>query len=53
MGEDNKKHAPACSGCLKFQQFGKKCRVFWEGKKECTLKVLDMDEWNRENQILR
>ena len=26
-----------CRGCLKWERFGRKCWVFWEGKKVCTM----------------
>ena len=25
-----------CKGCLKYDQFGKECWVFWENKRDCT-----------------
>ena len=28
-----------CEECLKWEQFGNKCWVYWEEKKHCTQKV--------------
>jgi hypothetical protein len=25
-----------CDGCIKYQEFGKECWVYWEAKKSCT-----------------
>jgi len=41
-----------CEECIKWQKFGKQCRVYWEGKKFCTLKVRTHEEWNEEKRIL-
>jgi len=30
-----------CEGCLKWDQHGKSCWVYWESKKECTQKATD------------
>jgi len=34
MAEEKK--LGCCDGCLNFEQFGKKCWVYWENKKECS-----------------
>ena len=33
-----------CEDCLKWEQFGKECWVYWEKKKECTQKVESLDQ---------
>jgi len=34
MGEE--KIPGCCKGCIKFDQFGKECWVYWNDKKECS-----------------
>ncbi|MBN2422438.1 hypothetical protein JXB41_04380 [Candidatus Woesearchaeota archaeon] len=41
-----------CKGCFKWEKLGRKCSVFWEGKKWCTLKVTSMWEWQEQNLML-
>ena len=43
----------ACNGCLKFDEFGKSCWVFWERKKECSMKVATNDAWQKEKRVLQ
>ncbi|MBI4453564.1 hypothetical protein HY636_02875 [Candidatus Woesearchaeota archaeon] len=45
--------APCCEKCLKWSQFQEKCWVFWHGKKECSQKVENQDEWDYEKLLLR
>ena len=33
-----------CDGCIKWEQFGKDCWVYWERKKECAQKVTDASQ---------
>ncbi|MFH1915854.1 MAG: hypothetical protein ABIJ21_01185 [Nanoarchaeota archaeon] len=42
-----------CQSCLKWDRFGDGCRVFWEDKKICTMRVTTPEEWDFETQILR
>lgn len=42
-----------CEGCLKWKQFQDGCRVYWEGKKECTMRVLSQEEWDDEVRVLK
>ncbi|MBU1975082.1 MAG: hypothetical protein KKG59_01620 [Nanoarchaeota archaeon] len=42
-----------CEDCLKWHEFGNGCRVFWEGKTFCTMKVISKDEWDEEARVLR
>jgi len=37
-----------CKDCLIWKQFGRKCHYFWEGKKECTMKVYTPEEFEEE-----
>ncbi|MFH2027771.1 MAG: hypothetical protein ABIJ08_01405 [Nanoarchaeota archaeon] len=37
-----------CEDCIKWEQFGKNCWVYWELKKNCTQKMTDSSQ----NQIL-
>jgi hypothetical protein len=42
MAEESfkKEDAPeCCRDCLKWEQFGKNCWIYWERKKHCTQKV--------------
>jgi len=42
--EKEKVEAPTCcEECLKWQQFGKNCWVYWERKSHCTQKVTEND----------
>lgn len=49
------KEAPndICKNCLKWAQFGEDCRVFWVGKKFCTMRVGTMEEWEGEQHLLK
>jgi hypothetical protein len=42
-----------CTDCMKWQRFGEDCRVFWAGKKMCTMKVTTPEEWDSETFLLR
>lgn len=42
-----------CANCLKWGQFGERCWVFWEGKKECSQRVESQDEWDYEKLVIR
>ncbi len=42
--------APICVGCLRYDKFGDKCWVFWEGKKFCTMKATNVEEWRNMEQ---
>ncbi|MFH1642671.1 MAG: hypothetical protein ABIC04_07295 [Nanoarchaeota archaeon] len=33
-----------CEECIKWEEFGKGCWVFWESKRECTQKITDSSE---------
>lgn len=33
-----------CKGCLRWEKFKEKCWVYWEGKKECSLKAKTVEE---------
>jgi hypothetical protein len=41
-----------CNTCLKWAQFGQNCRVYWEGKKFCTMRVTTIEDWDNEHQLL-
>ncbi len=41
-----------CKYCMKFDQFGDKCHIFWEKKKFCTMKVTNATQWNDERSLL-
>tara|TARA_B100000315_G_C14498603_1_gene551240 strand:- start:354 stop:485 length:132 start_codon:yes stop_codon:yes gene_type:complete len=30
--------SPCCTGCWKWNKFGKECNVYWDFKKICTLR---------------
>jgi len=45
-----KPSAPVCAGCLRWEKFGDKCWVFWEGKKFCTMKVNTVEDWKNMEQ---
>ncbi|MBN1385846.1 hypothetical protein JW968_02590 [Candidatus Woesearchaeota archaeon] len=40
-----------CQGCLKYEQFGPKCWVYWEKKKICTHRVVNVDELSMEKMM--
>jgi len=40
-----------CSDCLKWESYGDKCWVHWKGKKECTQKARNSDEWQDEQKF--
>jgi len=42
--EKVEKAPPCCEGCVKWKLFGKKCFVYWDGKKYCTQKVAALSE---------
>ncbi|MBS3109845.1 hypothetical protein J4227_04935 [Candidatus Woesearchaeota archaeon] len=42
--------APVCVGCLRWDKFGDSCWVYWEGKKFCTMKVHNIEEWKNMEQ---
>lgn len=42
-----------CKECMKWQKFGDKCWAHWDGKKECSQKVKDIDEWEYEKMLFR
>ncbi len=48
MAEETKKEdktmAPACAGCLRWEQFGRNCFYYWDLKKECSMKALGPDQ---------
>ena len=35
--KQDKNMAPCCSGCLRWEQFGRKCHYYWDLKKECSM----------------
>ncbi|HLC50196.1 MAG TPA: hypothetical protein VJI97_02105 [Candidatus Nanoarchaeia archaeon] len=36
--EEKPKNVPSCCvGCIRWQQHGKNCWYYWEGKKHCTV----------------
>jgi len=37
MAKKKKKIPECCKGCAKWEAFGDKCWVYWEGKKECSM----------------
>ncbi len=41
-----------CKYCMKYDQFGTKCFVYWDLKKLCTMKVTNAQEWNEEKLML-
>ncbi|MBS3176810.1 hypothetical protein J4457_06270 [Candidatus Woesearchaeota archaeon] len=43
---------PICHDCLKWQQFGDKCFVYWQGKKFCSMKVCTQEEWGEEKKVV-
>ena len=51
-GPYGKPNAPVCENCLRWQQFGSGCYVYWAGKKSCSMKVRNMDEWSQMDQII-
>jgi hypothetical protein len=42
--------APVCAGCLRWEKFGEECWVYWEGKKFCTMKVTNVEDWRNMEQ---
>jgi len=42
--------APVCIGCLRWDKFGEGCWVYWEHKKVCTMKVLNVEDWKNMEQ---
>jgi hypothetical protein len=42
-----------CADCMKWDRFGEGCRVFWEGKKVCTMKVMTPEDWDMEMMLLK
>lgn len=42
-----------CKDCLKFERFNKSCWVYWDGKKFCTQKVKDMNDWIEKESIAK
>ena len=44
-------HNEICKDCLKWQAYGEQCWVHWKGKKECTLKARNSDEWREETRF--
>jgi len=42
-----------CRECLKYQQFGKACWVYWDKKKDCSMRVTDHIEWQQQNLMLK
>jgi len=52
--EDNKTNIPeCCKECMKWDQFGEKCWVFWHGKSQCSQMVNSQDEWDYEKLVLK
>jgi len=55
--EDVKTNSPSlnqcCADCMKWEQFGKECWSHWHGKKECSQKVENQDEWDYEKLVLK
>jgi len=33
-----------CEDCIKWEQFGKDCWIYWEKKKSCTQKVTNVSD---------
>lgn len=33
---DSADKAPCCEGCIKWEEFGRKCWVYWDKKKVCS-----------------
>ena len=42
----------ACQNCLKFDTFGRDCWVFWERKKECSMRVESKVDWEDQKKII-
>jgi len=50
--EEEREKAPiACEGCIKWERFGKNCYVFWENKKICTRKAVNVEELMNEPSL--
>lgn len=41
-GDQNK--APACNGCVRWEQFQKNCHYYWDLKKECSMYAANPEE---------
>tara|TARA_Y100000310_G_scaffold345838_1_gene470949 strand:+ start:2809 stop:2988 length:180 start_codon:yes stop_codon:yes gene_type:complete len=44
--------AHCCKHCIKFDEYGEECNIFWEKKKFCTMKAQSAQEWNEEKLML-
>lgn len=44
MPKKKEKMPDLCKECIRFKLFGKKCRVFWEGKSFCSRKCYSNEE---------
>ena len=43
--EEKKSDIPiCCSGCVRWEKFGKNCFYYWEAKKHCTMWTSDWEE---------
>lgn len=42
-----------CNSCLLWQKFGEKCYVFWEKKKFCTQRVIDVESWKEQQRLMQ
>tara|TARA_Y100000310_G_scaffold215066_1_gene216039 strand:+ start:3931 stop:4077 length:147 start_codon:yes stop_codon:yes gene_type:complete len=38
LNKMEKEESPCCTGCWKWNKFGKECHAYWDYKKECTFK---------------
>jgi len=44
QAKEDKNIPPACVDCLRWEQFGRNCHYFWEGKKECSMYATTPEE---------
>jgi hypothetical protein len=42
-----------CTNCAVWKKFGETCRVFWEHKKVCTMKVEDEQSWKDRDLLIK
>jgi hypothetical protein len=42
-----------CKDCLKWHHYQETCRVYWDYKKFCTMKVRTNEEWDAEMALLK
>jgi hypothetical protein len=42
-----------CQGCAVWKKFGERCWVFWEHKKDCTMKVDDEESWKNRDLMIK